>query len=343
MTRKTSSASGSFSAKARSGTVIYGLRALPATAVAAYVMVPSPAGSFSRRCSRSFARRVSSSACTALPARWKGIVWISQYSSKVVERLRHFDLDRRGVRVARGRERGAHALDRAFLDRRRVRRLLADRREAVDHRRVGGELLQAGALPGVAADETAGRQHALHLGEGLPAIRDEMDHQRGGHDIERAVGKRHRVGAGHLETEAREMLARIGDLLGRGIDAGKRGGCAALRDQLAERAGAAADIEPARVRGRAEPGEKFLADGAAPAPHEALVVVGGVEDGDVVGHARKCSGSCSRMKRSGMRGPGFRGAPSGRLDDCTVTLRPVPNRACAARPSLPRDNHARAP
>jgi hypothetical protein len=44
-----------------------------------------------------------------------------------------------------------------------VRRLNADRRDAGDHRRMGGELLQPVALPGVAADEAAGRQHALHL------------------------------------------------------------------------------------------------------------------------------------------------------------------------------------
>ena len=41
------------------------------------------------------------------------------------------------------RKRGAHAVDRAFRDRRRVRRLDADRRDAVDHRRIGGELLES--------------------------------------------------------------------------------------------------------------------------------------------------------------------------------------------------------
>ena len=107
------------------------------------------------------------------------------------------------------------------------------------------------------------------------------------------------------------MFARIGDLLGRGIDAGKRGRRAALFDQLAERAGAAADIEPACVRGRVQPGEKLLADRPAPAPHEALVVVGGVEDGDVVGHARKCSGGLARVHRhtSACAEPRARGRP----------------------------------
>ena len=50
-------------------------------------------------------------------------------------------------------------------------------------------------------------------------------------------------------SAAGQMLAHVCDLLGRGIDAGERCGRAASQDQFAERAGAAADIEPARVAG----------------------------------------------------------------------------------------------
>jgi hypothetical protein len=64
-----------------------------------------------------------------------------------------------------------------------------------------------------------------------------------------AVAERHGSRVGDLETEVREMLARVRDLLGRGIDAGERCRRAALRDQIAERAGAATDIEPACVAG----------------------------------------------------------------------------------------------
>src|ERR1051325_2510306 len=57
-----------------------------------------------------------------------------------------------------------------------------------------------------------------------------------------------------------------------------------VQDQLRERAGAAAEIEPERALRRAKPGEEFLADRAAPRAHEALVVVGGVEGDFGFGH-----------------------------------------------------------
>ena len=111
-----------------------------------------------------------------------------------------------------------------------------------------------------------------------------MDDERGGDDIERPIAERHRHRVADLECVPCHVLAHILDLLRRGIDAGERGGRAIAEDRCAERAGAAADIEPARTFRCAEPGEELLADRAAPAPHEALVVVGGVEGELGFGH-----------------------------------------------------------
>jgi len=104
-----------------------------------------------------------------------------------------------------------------------------------------------------------------------------MKHQRGRHDIEFIVAEWHVHRVGDAERHAGKFLLCVFDLRQRGIDADDLLRRAAALDQVAERPGAAADIEPARAGRRIEPGEEFLADRAAPAPHEALVVVGGIE------------------------------------------------------------------
>src|SRR5947209_282979 len=98
---------------------------------------------------------------------------------------------------------------------------------------------------------------------------------------------------------ARQRLARVVDLLGRGIDAVERRRRAVPQDQLAERAGAAADIKPARAFRCIEPGEESLADRAAPAPHVALVVVRRIEGDFDFGHAAPLTRAsrCSAPRR----------------------------------------------
>src|SRR3954447_4988217 len=90
------------------------------------------------------------------------------------------------------------------------------------------------------------------------------------------------------------------DLRRRRIDARKRAWSASAGDQLRERAGATADIEPAHIFRRIEPPQEFLADGAAPPSHEPLVGRGAIEDDIGLSHA--CApGSMHALADCGMR------------------------------------------
>ncbi len=113
-----------------------------------------------------------------------------------------------------------------------------------------------------------------------------MNDQRAHHDVELVVGKADRYGVADAEIEIGKALVREVDLRLRWVDADERGRRAAARDQLAEGAGAAAGVQPARIPRRRQPVDELLADGAAPAPHEALVLVRGVEADLGFGHGR---------------------------------------------------------
>src|SRR5262249_3375917 len=117
-------------------------------------------------------------------------------------------------------------------------------------------------------------------------IRDEMDDKRRSDDVEFTIAERKAHRVCDLKVDARERLSGVIDLRRRWVDGGYRFRRAAAQDQVTERAGAAADVEPSRVVRRLEPGEELRADRATPPPHESLVVVGGIESDLDLGHAR---------------------------------------------------------
>jgi len=78
------------------------------------------------------------------------------------------------------------------------------------------------------------------------------------------------------------MRPRVLDETGRRVDAVHVRWRAFGEDRLRKRAGATADVEPARARGYAEPGEEFLRHHAAPAPDVRLVPL--ARDPDVFLH-----------------------------------------------------------
>ena len=157
-------------------------------------------------------------------------------------------------------------------------------------RRARRELL--GEVPDVSGDEACGARDAAHLGQGARPLRNEVDDERGGHDVERGVRKRKLARVRDLELRAvSRRPARGGaDLRRRGVDAVDTCRSAKLDQRLRENARAAADIEPARAPCRAEPVEEHRRDRAAPAAHAPLVGRAAVEPGRRFRHVTRPSG-----------------------------------------------------
>ena len=208
MTRKTSRASGKSNRKARSGETIEGLRALPATAVAEYVMVPSAADSFSRRCSRSRSRRVCRA--PARPCRHDGRGPSASPSTR-----------RNSGRSARPRsrsasasanpaacKRGAHAADRTFLDRRRVRgerRWRRSRRSSAHRRRT----LSSPRASRCSRRPCRWASTRFISAKAFATIRDELDDEGGCDHVERIVGERRRGGVATSNGSPGNSCARM--------------------------------------------------------------------------------------------------------------------------------------
>jgi hypothetical protein len=92
--------------------------------------------------------------------------------------------------------------------------------------------------------------------------------------IDRAVLERDRVRRAAMEGyAAAELLFGLVQILGRWLDAHDEGRRTTLENRRAERARAAADIEPALTRRDVEPGEERRSDASAPDADVLLVTI----------------------------------------------------------------------
>ena len=145
-------------------------------------------------------------------------------------------------------------------------------------------------VPSVSRDRAAWAHNAHHLSNALGRIGNEENHQRHGGRVESIIRdrKRHGVAAIEFGQTRRRPRARKGELGLGWINALDFNRCASFDEQFAERAIAAADVDPPQARRRRQPIYEYRAGNPAPLSHHPFVGGAVVEANLTLGHEYFC-------------------------------------------------------